>query len=287
MSAVVVSIVSHGHGPQVRALVRQIAAQARQQRAEQGAADVGMVVLTLNQAEPALAEALQADGQRQPWPFELVVHENRDSQGFGANHNQAWRDHARLHWLDRGTPLNAACFAVVNPDIELIGNPFPALLAQLADQPALGCVCPVQVDAAGHPQDFARRLPTPLSIARRGLWLLRRRLGLPHADQPPGQVPAGQPPDWVNAAFWLVRAKAWRAVGGFDTRYFMYGEDVDWCLRLQLAGWGLAVVPGAQVRHVAQRSSRRNVRHLAWHLGSLWRLWRSPVWRAWRSGRQN
>jgi GT2 family glycosyltransferase len=67
----------------------------------------------------------------------------------------------------------------------------------------------------------------------------------------------------------------------------MYGEDVDACLRLQLAGWGLAVEPGARVMHVAQRNSRRNAQHLRWHLASLWRLWQSGVYRQYRRQMMN
>jgi GT2 family glycosyltransferase len=279
VTSLIVSIVSHGHGEQVRALLHQLAGLP--------GTTIDGVVLTLNHAEPELATALDADGRAQPWPFQLVVHQNPHSQGFGANHNQAFRRHALVHWRDHGIALDAGRFAIVNPDIALQGDLFPPLLARLAAEPMLGCVCPVQVDAAGQPQDFARRLPTPASIAQRALWSLRRRLGLPHAPRAPGQAAPGEAPDWVNAAFWLVRAQAWQATGGFDDGYFMYGEDVDACLRLQLAGWGLAVEPGARVMHVAQRNSRRNAQHLRWHLASLWRLWQSGVYRQYRRQMMN
>ena len=63
----------------------------------------------------------------------------------------------------------------------------------------------------------------------------------------------------------------------------MYCEDVDLCLRQQLAGWRLARADGAAVVHAARRASRRDPRHLFWHLSSLWRLWRSRTWQAWRA----
>ncbi len=63
----------------------------------------------------------------------------------------------------------------------------------------------------------------------------------------------------------------------------MYCEDVDLCLRLQLAGWRLAGADTALVQHQAQRASRRGWQPLLWHVTSLLRLWRSPVWQAWQA----
>jgi GT2 family glycosyltransferase len=53
----------------------------------------------------------------------------------------------------------------------------------------------------------------------------------------------------VSGAALMVRRAAWEAVGGFEARYFMYGEDVDLSLRLRLSGWRVGVTPTAQVEH--------------------------------------
>lgn len=52
-----------------------------------------------------------------------------------------------------------------------------------------------------------------------------------------------------SGAALVVRRDAWTALGGFEPRYFMYGEDLDLCLRLRLAGWGVGLVPAARVEH--------------------------------------
>jgi GT2 family glycosyltransferase len=52
-----------------------------------------------------------------------------------------------------------------------------------------------------------------------------------------------------SGAAMAVRREAWDAVGGFDARYFMYGEDLDLGLRLRLAGWECGVAPAAEVVH--------------------------------------
>src|SRR3954469_24613447 len=54
---------------------------------------------------------------------------------------------------------------------------------------------------------------------------------------------------FASGAALVVRREAWDAAGGFDERYFMYGEDLDLCLRLRLAGWGIGIEPRAVVEH--------------------------------------
>lgn len=180
------------------------------------------------------------------WPFAFVELHNPAPAGFGANHNRAF-GHCR-------SPL----FAVLNPDIDLpAADPWPEL-AQVAAQPGVGCAYPQLVDPDGSRQENERELVSPLALMRRHLF-----------KQPQRGV------DWVSAAFWLVPSTAWQRLGGFDERYFMYCEDVDFCLRLQLAGLGLRRASVTAV-HEAGRASRRLGRHLAWHLASLLRLWLSP-----------
>lgn len=60
-----------------------------------------------------------------------------------------------------------------------------------------------------------------------------------------------------TAACLMVRADAFRAVGGFDERFFMYGEDLDLCRSLRQAGYGGVYVPSARVLHVKGESSRQ------------------------------
>lgn len=55
---------------------------------------------------------------------------------------------------------------------------------------------------------------------------------------------------WVNGAVLLVEPEAWRAVGGFDERYFLFCEEVDWCLRASAAGWRTLLDGSVTVDHV-------------------------------------
>ena len=206
------------------------------------AATVRRVVLTQNlpEAEP--------EAPPMGWPFVLQVVKNTVPAGFGANHNRALS----------GAAEPFVC--VLNPDVGIDGlDPFAALTLAAA-QPGAGCAYPEQVDAQGRRQDCERELPTP-----QALWC-RRILGRSETRV-----------DWVNAACMVLPQPVWRAVGGFDEAYFMYCEDVDLCLRVRLGGWALVRVP-ARVVHNGQRASHRRWSHLRWHVRSLLRLWRSPVY---------
>ena len=208
---------------------------------------VTRVVLTLNIPEPLPPEP---EGG---WPFSMDIRRNAHPLGFGCNHNRALEGAAE--------PF----VAVVNPDIVFADTDPFVPLRHAASEPGVGCAYPEQVDGRGVPQDAERELPTP-----RALW--RRRV----LHRPDRRT------DWVNAAFLLFPAPIWKALSGFDERYFMYCEDVDICLRLRLHGWRLAKAP-VRVAHVGQRASRRRGAHLAWHVRSLLTLWASPVYRQARS----
>lgn len=62
-------------------------------------------------------------------------------------------------------------------------------------------------------------------------------------------------PEYVHGASLLVRTSLLREVGLMDETYFMYSEEVDWCLRARRAGWKLGYAPAARVWHKDGRAS--------------------------------
>jgi hypothetical protein len=61
--------------------------------------------------------------------------------------------------------------------------------------------------------------------------------------------------DVVNGCFWAVRKEAIINVGFLDERFFMYGEDIDWCLRFKKAGWKVVFCPFCNIIHAGGGSS--------------------------------
>ncbi len=61
---------------------------------------------------------------------------------------------------------------------------------------------------------------------------------------------------FVMGGFFLASMSAWRQIGGFDERIFLYNEDADLSLRTTAAGFSLVLAPMANVVHVGGRSSK-------------------------------
>ena len=207
------------------------------------------VILTLNLPEDL---AFSVDG----FAFPVRLIRNPLPKGFGANHNAAFK-HVITAW-----------FCVLNPDIRLQGDPFPALLSVLR-APEIGIVAPLIRNPAGTIEDSARKYPTPMGILRKALGRAR----LPDYDirDTPLQV------DWLAGMFLVLRTETFALARGFDEGYFLYYEDVDLSWRLRGKGLAAMLVPAAQAVHDARRQSHRNMRYLVWHICSMLRFFAKRV----------
>ncbi|MDW8396131.1 MAG: glycosyltransferase family 2 protein [Anaerolineae bacterium] len=64
--------------------------------------------------------------------------------------------------------------------------------------------------------------------------------------------------DAVVGACMMLRAEAIARVGLLDEQFFMYGEDLDWCLRIKQAGYRVVYYPSVVIHHVKRAASRRS-----------------------------
>ncbi|MDB5894046.1 MAG: glycosyl transferase family 2 [Rhodoferax sp.] len=203
------------------------------------AASIEKVILTLNVPEPVSIDSDLA------FPVEVI--NNSRPRGFGANHNTAFNQHA------------APWFLVMNPDIRVEYDVISALLGRAQGKTAL--LAPRVLEPGRTDPEPFRTLVTPAELVRRRT----------HGHLPPPI------PSWVAGMFMLFRSDAYRKVRGFDERFFMYCEDVDLCVRLQLQGWKLQVATDLVVLHEAQRDSHTSLRALLWHMSSFLKLWTSDA----------
>ena len=64
--------------------------------------------------------------------------------------------------------------------------------------------------------------------------------------------------DAVSGSFMMIRKDVYEKVGGFDERFFMYGEDLDLCYRVQQAGYKVFYIHNTQVIHYKGESTKRS-----------------------------
>lgn len=79
--------------------------------------------------------------------------------------------------------------------------------------------------------------------------------------------------EWCAGSFIGVKAETFLALEGFDQRYYMYCEDLDFCFRAKEANYSLIYYPQLKAIHEGQCSSRKFLsRHFWWHINSIFRF---------------
>lgn len=215
--------------------------------------EVGRVIVTLNIPEDF---PLSEDGR-------VVVIRNAAAKGFGENHNAAFKSlEMDSQWL---------YFCPLNPDIRLVDNPFPVLLAEMNANGA-GVGVPLVINDEGRVEDSLRRFPS-LRM------LLTKAMGGADGSYHVRKGQATFCPEWAAGMFMLFRREAFASLGGFDERFFLYYEDVDICVRAWKQGLRIVACPEVSVIHDARRDSRRKVRYMRWHLASMARYFWKHWWR--------
>ena len=162
---------------------------------------------------------------------ELAAVRLSENRGFAVAVNRGVAEAADADWI-----------AVLNNDVVLDPGWLAALLTappfDLATGRTLQMVNPALLDGAGD-------------ALSRGLAAVR--LGHGHSDGPDYRRP--RPVLGVCFSAALVRQEVFRKVGGLEERFFAYLEDVEFCLRAQLAGFRAQFVPEAVAHHEGSSST--------------------------------
>jgi GT2 family glycosyltransferase len=173
---------------------------------------------------------------------------NHENKGFAYAGNQ-------------GAKLGAAEYLLfLNPDIKLFPDSLTNALVFLekAQNRQVGILSIQLVDYNGVVQRNVARFPTPKS-------LFDQMLGLDRLW--PHRFPSHFMTDWdhresrevgqVTGAFYLVRRKVFEELRGFDERFFMYFEDLDFAYRAKQAGWKSYYLADAQAYHYGGGASHQ------------------------------
>jgi GT2 family glycosyltransferase len=144
---------------------------------------------------------------------------------------------------------------LLNPDTLPRPGSLAALVAFLVGRPTIGAVGPRLLNADGSEQAVGFRFPSLAQIVL-DFFPLGGRFAETALN---GRYPAAPrdrpfPIDFPLGACIVARREAVVATGPLDEGYFMYSEEVDWCRRMQLAGWPIWCLPTAEVVHLGGQS---------------------------------
>ncbi|MBK7975579.1 MAG: glycosyltransferase family 2 protein [Deltaproteobacteria bacterium] len=244
-----------------------------------------MIVPTHDARELTLACLRALDASLGLGSLEIVVVDDGSRDGsFDAI--AAAHPHVKLVRLDPGCGFTVAVntgvasatgrdLALLNSDTEVAPDALARLVAALDRDAALGVAGAALVYPNGEDQWSAGSEPSLawLFVLSSGLATLAHRLAAYRRwRRRDGAGPEVQPVGWVPGAAIVVRRSAWEAVGPLDTRFALYAQDLDLCVRVRRAGWSVALVRGARVVHhlgatigaLPESSADRAQRALLW-----------------------
>lgn len=232
------------------------------------------------EAEVIVVDNDSADGSvemvRQRFPGVRVI-ANRENVGFSAANNQALK-------IARGRAI-----LLLNPDTIVQEDTLRVMLRFMADHPEAGAVgCMILNPDGTFAPESRRAFPTPAVALSRILGLSRlfprsRLFGRYNMTYLPPDVATEV--DALSGSCMLIRRAALVGTSGesidegappsllFDEGFFMYGEDLDLCYRIQLSGWKLFYTPATQIIHYKGESTKKgDLRYVKLFYGAMLRF---------------
>jgi GT2 family glycosyltransferase len=154
--------------------------------------------------------------------------ENTQNLGFGKAINLGF---------EFGIKNNYTYFLILNQDAELLEDALIKLVnfASTLTSNSWSFISPINLNSEGTKPEtyFQDNL-----LNRSGNHKLQNQEGFKF-----------QTVDFINAACWLVNAASLKLLKGFDERFFMYGEDLNFCHRSKFYKLNMFVLHDAQCIH--------------------------------------
>lgn len=144
--------------------------------------------------------------------------------------------------------VQADYYLLLNSDIETPEGWIVPILEELDRHPDVAVVAP-KLLSYRDPGEFEYAGASGGFIDFLGYPFCRGRI-LRSVERDCGQYDDARDVFWVSGAAFCCRADVFRALGGFDARFFAHMEEIDLCWRMQLAGYRVRVVPQSRVYHL-------------------------------------
>jgi GT2 family glycosyltransferase len=176
---------------------------------------------------------------RTEFPQARII-ENGENLGFSQGNNVAIKQALGMHVL------------LLNSDAEVTRDALKSSVEYLNDNPDVGALGGKVLLPNGLLDKACRRkFPNPWNS-------FMRLFGFGKFSDYNVSAPVDEQAevDAVMGAYMMVPRKVIDEVGMLDEAFFMYGEDLDWCLRIKQAGYKVLYFPKAEVIHHKYGSSK-------------------------------
>ncbi len=205
------------------------------------------VVVVDNNSEDGSADKIGAAIAEQGWDW-VTLMPLAQNGGYASGNNAAIRPALALEQPPQ-------YFHILNPDTVVQPGAVKTLVDFMEQHPDVGIAGSRLQDPDGTPQASAFRFPNLLGEIEGGLRLgvISQLLANWRVVQP---IPeANAQTDWVAGASMIVRRQVFETAGLMDDDYFLYFEEVDFCLAAARAGWPCWYVPASRVVHYVGKST--------------------------------
>ena len=222
------------------------------------------VVVVDNNSRDRSVEQIESAIKTEGWSDWASVLPSEQNGGFALGNNLAIRPVLK----SRNPP---DYFLLLNPDTVVRKRSLQVLVDFMKQHPKVGIAGSRLEDPDGTPQCSAFRFHTLLSEFDSALRLgiVSKLLAKWIVAPPVASVPCQT--DWVAGASMIIRREVLETVGLMDEAYFLYYEEVDFCLQAHKSGWSCWYVPESRVVHlVGQSSGVTNRKILPKRLPSYW-----------------
>jgi len=178
---------------------------------------------------------------------EIIFLANKKNVGFGKLVNQGIEK-------SKGRYL-----FIINHDIIIKGGAIQELLAFIKKNNTVGIVAPKLINFDGRIQFSAFQFYSLKTIIYRRTFLGNFSFAKKYLNKflLKDEVASGKiiDVDWVMGSAMMMSRDAVNKVGGIDSRFFMYFEDVDWCRRFWENGYRIVYNPNVTVAHYHGKAS--------------------------------
>lgn len=180
---------------------------------------------------------------------EIKMIQNAENRGFACACNQA------------AAAASGDYLLFLNPDTYLFENSLvvPLAFMEQEENAHIG-ICGIQlIDESGKACLSYAKFPTLREFAFRAIGINKIFFtkGGNAYEEAITETESVRVVDQVIGAFFVVRRSVFEQLGGFDERFFVYFEEVDFALRARRKGWVSVCLTGARCIHIGGGSSRQ------------------------------